>query len=272
MPRIAVGVEYDGSAYSGWQSQPGRATVQALLEAALARVADSPVQIVGAGRTDAGVHARGQVAHFDTDVSRSPRAWLMGANTYLPGSIALRWAREVPAHFHARYSALSRAYRYCILNRPSRPGLAASRVAFVYRPLQLAPMQEAAAWLLGEHDFSAFRSSECQAKSPVRRLQTLRLTQVGEFILLEVRANAFLHHMVRNIAGLLVSIGQGDHGPAWAAQVLASRDRRQGAATAPAAGLYFWAAQYPAVFGLPDDSDMMPSPAGCPGDLLDQVG
>ncbi len=272
MPRIAVGVEYDGSSFSGWQSQRVLTTVQDSLEAALSRVADCPVKVVGAGRTDAGVHARGQVAHFDVDVQRSPRSWVLGTNNYLPAGIALRWAREVPEHFHARYSAESRVYRYCILNRWSRPGLAASRVSFVHRPLELAPMQQAAACLVGEHDFSAFRASECQAKSPIRRLSSLRLAQSGELIVFEVRANAFLHHMVRNIAGMLIAVGQGDRQPDWAAQVLASRDRKLNAATAPAGGLYFWAARYPAVFGLPDDSDMMQGPAGCPGDLLDQVG
>jgi tRNA pseudouridine38-40 synthase len=270
MPRIAVGVEYDGSAFSGWQSQRHLPTVQDHLQAALSRVANAPVQVVGAGRTDAGVHARGQVAHFDVEAERSLRSWVLGANTYLPAGIALRWARQMPAHFHARYSALSRSYRYCILNRLTRPGLAARRVAFVYRKLQIEPMQAAGALLVGEHDFSAFRASECQAKSPVRNLLALRVEQRGEIIVLEVRANAFLHHMVRNIAGLLIAVGQGDHPPDWAGQVLASRDRRASAATAPADGLYFWAAQYPAVFGLPDDSDMMPSPAGCPGDLLDR--
>ena len=272
MQRIAVGVEYDGSGFSGWQSQRELATVQEQVEAALSAVADSPVQIVGAGRTDAGVHARCQVAHFDVGVQRSPRSWVLGANTQLPAGIALRWAQPVPEHFHARYSALSRTYRYCILNRWTRAGLATGRVAFVHRPLTIEPMQRAAALLVGEHDFSAFRAAECQARSPVRRLYALRLARIGEYIVLEVRANAFLHHMVRNIAGLLISIGQGDHEAAWAQEVLASRDRRCSAATAPAGGLYFWSAQYPSVFGLPDDSDMMPTPAGCPGDLLDSSG
>lgn len=272
MPRIAVGVEYDGCCFAGWQSQQGLATVQDRIESALTRVADVPVQVVGAGRTDAGVHARGQVAHFDVDVQRTERSWVLGANSHLPAGIALRWAREVPGHFHARYTAQSRTYRYCILNRASRPALAAGRVAFVHRPLLLAPMQQAAQMLLGDHDFSAFRSAECQAASPVRSLQLLRIARIGQFVVLEVRANAFLHHMVRNIAGLLIAVGQGDRPPESAAAVLASRDRRLNAATAPAAGLYMWAVQYPPVFELPDDSDMMPSPAGCPGDLLDQVG
>jgi tRNA pseudouridine38-40 synthase len=268
MPRIAVGVEYDGSAFAGWQSQRGLKTVQDEISNALSRVADAPVQIVGAGRTDAGVHARAQVAHFDTDADRSARSWVLGANNHLPSSIALRWAARVPEHFHARYSAEARSYRYCILNRGTRPGLAAGRVAFVHRPLGLAAMQQAAALLVGSHDFSAFRSSECQAKSPVRVLSALRVERHGDFVLLEVSANAFLHHMVRNIAGLLIEIGKGADPPERAAEVLASRDRRQNAATAPADGLYLWSVRYPHVFELPDDSDMMPSPTGCPGDLL----
>jgi len=262
-------VEYDGLRLSGWQTQLDLPTVQDSVELALSRVADAKVAVVGAGRTDAGVHARGQVAHFDTDAQRSARAWVLGANTYLPAGIALRWAAEVPGHFHARYSALSRSYRYIILNRPTRPGLASGRVSFVYRPLDVTAMQEAALALVGEHDFSAFRAAGCQAKSPVRRLLALRVVRSGEIIGLEVRANAFLHHMVRNIAGLLIAVGQGDRAPSSAAQVLATRDRRMNAATAPADGLYFWAVQYPPVFGLPDDSDMMQGPSGCPGDLMD---
>ena len=268
MPRIAVGVEYDGSPFAGWQSQPGLPTVQDAITAALSQVADSPVQVVGAGRTDAGVHARGQVAHFDTDSQRSARSWVLGANTELPPAIALRWAAPVAEHFHARYSAESRSYRYCILNRGMRPGLAADRVAFVHRPLEIEPMQQAASALVGEHDFSAFRSAECQAVSPIRRLSLLRIERRGDFVLLEVSANAFLHHMVRNIAGLLIQIGQGKSPPERAAEVLATRDRRQNAATAPAAGLYLWTVRYPLVFELPDDSAMMPSPTGCPADLL----
>jgi tRNA pseudouridine38-40 synthase len=268
MQRIAVGVEYDGLGASGWQTQRDLPTIQDSVEKALSSVADATIALVGAGRTDAGVHARGQVAHFDTDARRTARGWVLGANCHLPAGIALRWASEVPDHFHARYSALSRSYRYIILNRPTRPGLASGRVSFVYRPLDVTLMQEAALALVGQHDFSAFRASECQAKSPVRTLMELRVMRRGDLIGLEVRANAFLHHMVRNIAGLLIAVGQGDRAPGWAAEVLASRDRRANAATAPADGLYFWAVQYPPVFGLPDDSDMMQGPSGCPGDLM----
>jgi tRNA pseudouridine38-40 synthase len=270
MPRIAIGVEYDGSGLAGWQAQQGLPSVQSHVESALSRIANHPVQITGAGRTDAGVHGRGQVAHFDTDVQRLSRGWVLGANTHLPPGVALRWATPVPEHFHARYSALSRTYRYVILNRATRPGLASGRVGFVYRPLEVGPMQQALPHLLGEHDFSAFRAAECQSKTPVRILTGLRLARRGEFIVVEVTANAFLQHMVRNIVGLLIAIGQGERSPEFAAEVLAGRDRRRNAATAPAGGLYFWRVAYPAVFGLPDDSAIMEGPAGCPADLLDQ--
>jgi tRNA pseudouridine38-40 synthase len=266
--RVAFGVEYDGRGYSGWQQQATAASIQQDLQTALGRVCDHPVELTGAGRTDAGVHARGQVAHFDSDALRSERALLLGANTLLPEGVALRWVHYVPEHFHARYSALSRTYRYCILNRSARSALAAGRVAFLHRPLDAEAMSEAARHLIGSHDFSALRAAECQARSPVRELTQLQVRRVGEFVLLEVTANAFLHHMVRNIAGLLVHIGQGEAGPGYAAEVLAGRDRRLAPATAPAGGLYLWRVHYPPVFGLPDDSDIMPAPAGCPADLL----
>jgi tRNA pseudouridine38-40 synthase len=268
MTRFAVGVEYDGGGFSGWQQQLGLTTVQAQLEAALAQLLAHPVAVTAAGRTDAGVHARCQVAHFDTDGQRSERAIVLGTNTSLPSAIAVRWARAVPGHFHARYTAQARTYRYCILNRQARPGLAAGRVAFIHRPLDVAPMNEAAQSLLGSHDFSAFRAAECQAQSPVRDVTQLRVQRSGEFVLLEITANAFLHHMVRNIAGLLIHVGRGDAPPVLARELLESRDRRQAPATAPAAGLYLWRVHYPAVFGLPDDSDIMPTAAGCPADLM----
>jgi tRNA pseudouridine38-40 synthase len=268
MTRFAVGVEYDGGAFSGWQQQVGLSTVQSELESALAPLLAHPVAVTGAGRTDAGVHARCQVVHFDTAAQRSERALVLGTNTTLPSAVAVRWARAVPDHFHARYSALARTYRYCILNRLARPGLATGNVAFVYKPLQVEPMAEAARQLLGTHDFNAFRAAECQARTPVRNLMQLRVQRSGEFVLLEVTANAFLHHMVRNIAGLLIHVGSGEAAPSLALEVLESRDRRLAPATAPAAGLYLWRVHYPAVFGLPDDSDIMPSAAGCPADLM----
>jgi len=268
MARIAVGVEYDGSMFSGWQRQTQAPSVQEALQTALATVCNHPVELTGAGRTDAGVHARDQVAHFESGAARTERALLRGANSNLPGGVAVRWVRHVADHFHARYSALARCYRYCILNRATRSALSAGRATWVYQPLQLEPMQEAAQMLVGTHDFSAFRAAECQAKSPVRNLLQMQVQRVGDFVLLEVTANAFLHHMVRNIAGLLIHVGRGEAPPAFAGQVLAGRDRRQAPATAAAAGLYLWRVHYPQVFGLPDDSDIMRSPAGCPADLM----
>jgi tRNA pseudouridine38-40 synthase len=249
--RIAVGVEYDGSAYAGWQAQPSVASVQAVTERALSRIADAPVALVCAGRTDAGVHASGQVAHFDTAAARSVRSWVLGANSELPADVSVAWAHPVPDHFHARYSAEARTYRYLILNRSARAALYALRAAWVHRPLDAERMAEAARALVGEHDFSAFRAAECQAKSPIRRLERLCVVRRGEWLTIEATANAFLHHMVRNIAGLLIAVGRADAAPAWAREVLEGRDRTRGAATAPAAGLYLVGVRYPAVFGLP---------------------
>jgi tRNA pseudouridine38-40 synthase len=261
MRRIAVGIQYDGSRYRGWQVQQGVSSLQATLQAALARVADAPVALICAGRTDTGVHARAQVAHFDTDAVRSPRAWLLGANTYLPTDISLSWVRGVPAHFHARYSALARTYRYLILNRPSRVALSHHRALLVYQPLDAEAMAQGAQWLVGEHDFSAFRAAECQARSPVRALHALRVCRAGEWIAIDVTANAFLHHMVRNIVGLLLAIGLGRAPPQRAQDRLASRLRTPAEITAAAHGLYLWQVHYPAAFGLPADSAMIGSPA-----------
>jgi tRNA pseudouridine38-40 synthase len=235
--RIAVGIEYDGSAYAGWQAQAQLRTLQQVTEEAFARIAAEPVTLTCAGRTDAGVHAQGQVAHFDTRAIRSARSWVLGANTELPRDVSVSWARVVPAHFHARYCAEARTYRYLILNRMARPALQAARTAWVRRLLDHERMHAGAQALLGTHDFSAFRSSECQAKSPVRRM--------------EATANAFLHHMMRNIVGLLIAIGTADSSAARAREVLEGRDRTKNAATAPAAGLYLASVRYPAAFGLP---------------------
>ncbi len=251
--RVAAGLEYDGRAFAGWQSQPAPLrSVQSLAEAALARVADHPIGLVAAGRTDAGVHALGQVAHFDTPVQRSARAWMLGANTHLPADVSITWAREVPLHFHARYSVESRTYRYVICNRSARSALAAGRATLVHGALDEELMQSTVVHLLGEHDFSALRAAECQARSPVRRLTELTVVRRGEWVLVTATANAFLHHMVRNIAGLLIAVGQGKVKPGWAAELLASRDRRLAPATAPADGLYLWRVRYPAAFGLPE--------------------
>ncbi len=251
MARYAAGLEYDGRAYSGWQCQTGLDTVQGAIQRALSRVADSPVESVCAGRTDAGVHAVAQVIHFDSDAARSERAWRLGANTYLPGDISVVWVREVPAQFHARFSATARSYRYVILNRDSRPALAAGRATWERRPLDAQLMNASAQVLVGEHDFSAFRAVECQSKSPLRRVERIAVTRDGEWVHLDITANAFLHHMVRNTAGLLMSVGEGESAPARVAAVLASRDRRTNAATAPPDGLYLAAVRYPAEFGLP---------------------
>jgi tRNA pseudouridine38-40 synthase len=257
MNRIAVGIEYDGSAFAGWQTQQSLRTVQAVLERSLGAVAAEPVSLVCAGRTDAGVHARGQVAHFDTQAERSARSWILGANSEAPPDVAVSWALPVPPHFHARYSATARIYRYLVLNRTARSALCAARAAWVTRTLDEGRMAEAATHLVGEHDFSAFRSSECQARSPIRRLTRLAVERRGDWIAIEAEANAFLHHMVRNIAGLLIAVGKGDEPPDWARSVLEGRDRTRGAATAPAGGLYLREVCYPQAFGLP-----VPAPDG----------
>ena len=250
MARFAVGLEYDGRAYSGWQFQPGLNTVQDVVQRALSRVADSPVDCVCAGRTDAGVHALAQVVHFDSAAARSERAWRLGANTYLPNDVGVAWVREVAPHFHARFSATARSYRYCIFNRDSRSALHFGRATWERRPLDAPRMHAAAQVLLGEHDFSAFRAIECQAKSPLRKVERLDIRRADEWVTLEITANAFLHHMVRNVAGLLMSVGHGESPPARVAAVLAGRDRRASAATAPPDGLYLTAVRYPGEFGL----------------------
>lgn len=251
MPRIALGLEYDGSRFLGWQKQPGGATVQDALESGLAEIAGVPIATIAAGRTDRGVHARLQVVHFDTAVQRPLSAWVRGVNALLPPPIAVLWAHEVVDHFHARYSALSRSYRYELLNRAVRPALSASYTGWFHLPLDVPAMREAAAALVGEHDFSAFRSSECQAKSPVRTIHALNIERRGERIDFLMRANAFLHHMVRNLVGTLVYIGKGKHPPRWAKEVLESRERARAAPTFGPEGLYLETIEYEAKWGLP---------------------
>lgn len=255
--RIAAGIEYDGGAYHGWQIQRGASSIQAPLQAAFARIADHPVSLICAGRTDAGVHAREQVAHFDTGSRRALQAWVLGANSELPPDISVRWVSAVPEHFHARYSTHARTYRYLILNRRARSALAAGRALCVHRALDESAMQAAASLLVGEHDFSAFRAAECQSRSPVRRLERARVVRHGDWVWIELCANAFLHHMARNIVGLLLAVGRGDATPDRARVQLLSRQRSTGEATAPAAGLYFWQAHYPPQFGLPQLSAMI---------------
>jgi tRNA pseudouridine38-40 synthase len=251
MNRYAVCIEYDGSAYAGWQTQQSLRTIQGLVESALSGVAAERIEAVCAGRTDAGVHARWQIAHFDTSVTRPMRGWVMGANTELPRDISIVWARPVPFHFHARYSAEARTYRYLVLNRTSRSALAEKRAAWIHRPLDHEKMAQAAGHLCGHYDFSAFRSSECQSNSPIRRVESLTVERMGDWVVIQATANAFLHHMMRNIAGLLIEIGRGEAPPDWAREILQGRDRTRGAPTAPADGLYFWDVRYPSAFGLP---------------------
>lgn len=249
--RIAAVIEYDGSPFSGWQRQDNARSVQACVEAALSRVADAPVRTTVAGRTDAGVHALGQVVHFDTGAARPADAWVRGTNSNLPREIAVLWAGEVGSDFHARYSATGRRYRYVVLNRAVRPTYLAGRVTHAYRPLDVERMRAAAQYLIGEHDFTSFRSIECEAKSPVRELRVLEVERHGQYINIDVCANAFLHHMVRNLAGVLLEIGSGGRVPAWAREVLEARDRTKGGVTAPPDGLYLAGVDYPDAFGVP---------------------
>jgi len=248
--RLALGLEYDGSRFHGWQSQPDGATVQDVLESALAKVACAPIRVSCAGRTDAGVHAIEQVVHFDTDAKRLDSAWVRGVNRYLPCSVAVRWAKPVSDEFHARFSARGRRYRYALLNRSERPGLMAQRVGWFHRQLDIELMSTAAACLLGEHDFSAFRAAECQAKSPIKTLRRAALARHGDMILFDFEASAFLHHMVRNLVGALVYVGKGRYPPSWLADVLAGRDRAQAAPTFEASGLYFAGVDYDPVWRL----------------------
>jgi len=248
--RIVLGLEYDGSEFCGWQSQAGGGAVQDALESALSVVADAPTRVVCAGRTDAGVHALAQVVHFDTDAVRPDTAWVRGVNAHLPDSVAVRWAQPVSGEFHARFSARGRRYRYLLLNRAERPGLMARRVGWFHRPLDANAMAAAAALLVGEHDFSAFRSIECQAKSPVKTLRRADVTRHGDLLVFEFEASAFLHHMVRNLVGTLVYVGKGAHSPEWVAAILAGRDRAHAAPTFEACGLYFAGVDYDQVWQL----------------------
>jgi tRNA pseudouridine38-40 synthase len=257
--RVALGIEYDGSAFCGWQTQPSRCGIQDHLEAALASIAGEPVDTVCAGRTDAGVHALGQVVHFDTAARRPESAWVRGVNALLPPALAVTWAREIDDEFHARYSARSRSYRYVLLNRAVRPASGHSRVGWFHKPLDVERMLEAARLLVGEHDFSAFRSSECQARSPVRTLHAIAIERRGACVVVDFRANAFLHHMVRNLMGALVYVGKGRHEPQWVAGLLASRDRALGAPTFDPAGLYLTRVEYDAAWELPHVADALPA-------------
>ena len=250
--KIALGVEYNGAAFHGWQAQqPGVRTVQGELQAALSKVANHPVKVTCAGRTDTGVHALGQVVHFESEAQRGERNWLLGCNVNLPDDVAVTWVKPVADDFDARFSARSRRYRYFILNRPARSAVLAGRVTWSHYPLDAQRMHSAAQDLLGEHDFSSYRAVACQAHSPVRTLHRLAVKRIDDFVVLELHANAFLHHMVRNIAGVLMAIGQGEQPISWAKTVLEHRDRTKGGVTAPPQGLYFEQVEYPANFQIP---------------------
>lgn len=249
--RIAAGIEYDGRPFCGWQYQDHAPSVQAEVEQAFSKVADHDLRVVCAGRTDTGVHGIGQVIHFDTEAVRSDYSWLRGTNTNLPASVSVQWVKQVDDDFHARFSAQKRAYRYVICNRPERTAVFNGLVTWNHVPLELERMRQAASYLVGEHDFSSFRAAGCQAKSPMRTIHKLALGQQNEFIVIDIEANAFLHHMVRNIAGVLMTIGSGEMPVEWAQQVLEHRDRKLGGVTASAAGLYLTRVEYPDQFNIP---------------------
>lgn len=249
--RVALAVEYDGSQYHGWQNQPNLHTVQGCVEKALSRVADHEVQVHCAGRTDTGVHASGQVIHFDSKVERSMSAWVYGSNSHLPKDICIRWAKLVDEQFHARFSATARRYRYVIYNNPIRPAIFRSGVTWHYRQLDHCLMHDAAQCLLGENDFSSFRAVECQSKTAMRNIHKITVNRDRDTLIIDITANAFLHHMVRNIVGVLMAVGSGRKPKHWVKEVLDAKDRRLGGETAPAYGLYLVQVQYPKHFALP---------------------
>lgn len=249
--RIALGVEYDGSRYFGWQSQVGGYTVQDALQLALSGIANAPITVIAAGRTDTGVHALEQVVHFNTDVERPLAAWKRGVNALLPNHIAVLWAHPVPDEFHARFSAQARSYRYLLVNRPVRIALQKGQAGWFHAPLNVEKMREAAQYLLGEHDFSALRAAECQARSPIKNLAQLDINKINDLITFDLSANAFLHHMVRNIVGCLVYVGKGKYPPHWMRDVLKGQDRSLAAPTFAPDGLYLRRITYGSNWGLP---------------------
>lgn len=254
--RIAMGVEYDGSNFHGWQLQVGVRTVQEVLEQALSKVANHPLRVHCAGRTDTGVHGVGQVVHFDTDAERPTRSWLLGTNTNMAHDLNVTWAQGVPDEFHARFSATSRSYRYVILNRMTRSALLRDHAVWTHRPLDAQRMHEAAQLLVGTHDFSSYRALGCQAKSPVRTISEIGVRRQDDRVIIELTANAFLHHMVRNIAGVLMAIGRGEQPETWTREILERRDRTKGGVTAPPQGLYLMRVGYPEQFKIPDPPPM----------------
>ncbi|MDQ9170241.1 tRNA pseudouridine(38-40) synthase TruA [Oxalobacteraceae bacterium R-40] len=262
MKRIVLGIQYDGSPWKGWQTQPSGNTVQDRLEAALKRFTLTDNATTCAGRTDAGVHAIEQVVHFDTEIEREPFSWVRGTNAFLPPSIAVRWARELDtsnhAEFHARFSARSRTYHYLLYNHPVRSSLLSGKAGWTFRPVDLESMKQGAAFLLGEHDFSAFRAAECQARSPIKNMLEIRIERRSDLIVFTFTANAFLHHMVRNIVGALVYVGTGVQKPDWMAELLAGRNRSLAAPTFMPDGLYLARIDYDAKWGLPQEVPSCP--------------
>ena len=240
--RLAVGIEYDGTRFADWQNQPGLLTVQDAVQKALSAVADHPVTVTAAGRTDAGVHACAQVAHFDTQAERPIRGWVLGANSHLPPDIAICWAMDVERSFHARHTAQGRSYRYCMLRRATRPAILRDRVCWIRSPLDVEAM----------HDFTSFRAVECQSTTAMRHVDAISVRGDGPLVVIEISANAYLHHMVRNIAGSLLMVGAGERPPGWVAETLAARDRTRAGITAPASGLYLWQVRYPKSLQVPE--------------------
>ena len=263
--KLALGIEYDGSCYYGWQRQPEVRSVQGYLERALTTVANHEVNVFCAGRTDAGVHGTGQVVHFETSVQRPDSAWTLGVNANLPKDIAVRWVKEVADDFHARFSATARRYRYIIYNQRLRPAILGQGITHFYHPLDEAAMHRAAQSLLGENDFTSFRAVHCQSKTPWRNISHIHVWRQGAFVIVDIKANAFVHHMVRNIVGSLLEVGCGNQQESWMAELLAAKDRKLAAATARAEGLYLVSVDYPAKFGLPD---VEPGPLFLTGDDL----
>ncbi len=249
--KIALGIEYCGTRFFGWQRQKRMRTVQQAIEEALSIVADQPVKTTCAGRTDTGVHALQQVIHIDTQVNREFHSWVLGCNVNLPEDVSVLWAKQVDDDFHARFSATARIYRYIFLNRMSRPGVQTGKVTWISKSLNVEMMQEAANYLIGEHDFTSYRTLACQAKSPVRTIRQIKFSRNNEFIVMTIEANAFLHHMVRNIAGVLLTIGHGKEKPSWAKYVLDACDRTVGGVTAQPQGLYLVSVEYPERYEIP---------------------
>lgn len=252
--RIALGIEYDGTSFKGWQAQPNLYTVQGVVQQALSTVANENIFLFCAGRTDAGVHATGQVVHFDTHAKRHDDAWIWGTNSNLPPGVVVRWSRHVDYSFHARFKAYARRYQYVIYNHPIKPAILSNKVSWYYYPLDVDAMREAGVCLLGEQDFSSFRSSQCNSRTPMRNVIDFQIDRYNDYIVIEIEANAFLHHMVRNIVGSLLKVGSGLKPVEWMQSVLLAKDRKVAAETAPAAGLYLIQVRYPEpyVFPIPD--------------------